>query len=86
MIVRDAELVGVMLPILEPTGAQSAVWQVVRTAVPEVEKDVLGKKAGGGGEIVRDDGGVGLSMDNVLLSVALRVVVIESVLDPAATV
>jgi hypothetical protein len=62
------------------------VWQVVWTAVPVVVKDVLGKKVGGGAEIVRDDGGVGERMERLLVFVALRVVGMERVLDPAATV
>jgi len=44
----EADPVGEMLPILEPTGRHRPVVQVSREAVPEIEKDVAGKKAGEG--------------------------------------
>lgn len=39
---RDAEPEGVMFPILEPTGAQSPLSQVVRVALPTRENTVEG--------------------------------------------
>jgi len=85
-IEMEAEPVGDMLPILEPTGAQRPVVHATKSDVPIREKEVEGKKVGEGAVTVRVVGvRVALVMAKVLVAEERRVRGTERVSEFAGT-